>query len=74
VFEDIVIYDYQKARKTKMPDFVKSGWLATLQAQEKEKASAAARIQELTVRVTDLEKGTWDRTDAIEDLGSHGMQ
>lgn len=70
--EDIVIYDYRVAKKTEMPPFMKDVLENTYRQQEEEKARARARIWELMGSVEKLEKETWDRPDAVEDLGGNG--
>lgn len=70
--EDVVIYDYRAARKTEMPSFMRDVLESTYQQQETEKVRARARIWELVATVQKLEKETWDRPDAVEDLGGAG--
>lgn len=68
--EDIVIYDYRLARKTEIPAFMRDVLEQTYDMQEEATARARARIWELIGAVEKLEKETWDREDAQEDLGS----
>lgn len=70
--EDIVIYDYQAAKKTEMLPFMKDVLENTFRQQEAERLRARARIWELIGTVEKLEKETWDSPDAVEDLGSAG--
>lgn len=70
--EDVVIYDYRVAKKTEMPSFMRDVLEDTYQQQEEEKSRARARIWELIAKVQELERETWDRPDAVEDLGSAG--
>lgn len=72
--EDIVIYDYQGARKTAMPPFVLDVFRETWRLQEEETRRARGRIWELVQEVETLEKETWDNPDAVEDLGSAAGQ
>ncbi|KAB5550865.1 thioesterase-like superfamily-domain-containing protein [Coniochaeta sp. 2T2.1] len=67
--EDIVIYDYRKAGKTAMPGYMVDIFGETYKMQEAEMRRARARIWELIGRVEELERGTWDREGAVEDLG-----
>jgi len=67
--DDIAVYDYRAAKKTEMPQFMHSVLSATWQLQELEAERARKRISELGAAVEALEKGTWDRADAVEDLG-----
>jgi hypothetical protein len=68
--EDIVIYNYKAAEKASMPGFMLARFEETWQLQEKETNRARMRIWELIRSVEALEKETWDRPDAVEDLGS----
>ncbi|KAK0652863.1 thioesterase-like superfamily-domain-containing protein [Cercophora newfieldiana] len=68
--EDIVIYDYKAARKTSMPDFMANLFIDTYRQQEAETLRARTRIWDLISAVEALEKDTWDREDAVEDVGS----
>ena len=44
----------------------------TWEAQEEARRKATERIEELETSVRQLEKETWDRSDAVEDLGVEG--
>jgi hypothetical protein len=68
--EDIAIYDYRKARKTEMPEFMQKVLEKTFAEQEEETVRARTRIWELIREVEKLEKETWNREDAVEDMGS----
>lgn len=68
--EDIVVYDYQAARKTAMPPFVRDMLAKTWTAQLRETARARERTWELVRAVERLERGTWDRKGAMEAWGS----
>lgn len=70
--EDVVIYDYRVAEKTEMLPFMKDVLEDTYRQQEEEKVRARARIWELIMTVEKLERETWDRPDAVEDLGGAG--
>lgn len=67
--EDVVIYDYRQAQKTTMPPFVLDVFQDTWRLQELEKQRARTKIWELLRDVERLEKGTWDREGAVEDMG-----
>ncbi|KAJ5231023.1 hypothetical protein N7489_011731 [Penicillium chrysogenum] len=70
-FEDIVIYDYKKNRKTvNIPPFVMEQFEAMWKQQEQEKDNWRHRIAEIETRVRNLELKSWDRADAVEDNGS----
>jgi hypothetical protein len=70
--EDIVIYDYKAARKTAMPDYMVSLFGQTYRLQEEEMRRARGRIWKLIGEVEKLEKETWDRADAVEEIGGAG--
>ncbi|KAI0124435.1 thioesterase-like superfamily-domain-containing protein [Xylariales sp. AK1849] len=70
--EDIAIYDYNCAKKTAMPAFVLEVFQNTWQLQEEEVARARTRVWQLIKEVEVLEKETWDREDAVEDVGAAG--
>lgn len=70
--EEIVTYDYRAARKTNIPLFALEALQDTWTEQGQEMTRARTRIQVLTEAVRDLEKATWDRADAVEDMGGPG--
>lgn len=70
--EDIVVYDYRTAKKSPLPPFMIDKFRKTFELQEQAKEKNGARVRELLARVRGLEKGSWDRADAVEDLGSAG--
>lgn len=70
VEEDIVVYDYIAAKKSEVLPFMKDVLEETYHLQNREKIRARKRIWELIRTVEKLEKETWDRPDAIEDVGS----
>lgn len=72
VAEDVVVYDYKAAKKTEVRPFMKEVLAKTYDLQVQEKLRARNRIWELMNAVTQLEKETWDRADAVEDMGSTG--
>lgn len=65
-----MIYDYRTAKKTEMLPFMKDVLEDTFRLQEEAKLRARTRIWDLIARVEKLEKETWNREDAVEDLGS----
>lgn len=70
--EDIVMYDYKAGRKTSIMPFMMRAFTETWEAQEEARRRAAERIEELEGAVRQLEMDTWDRVDAVEDLGAAG--
>ncbi|KAJ8125485.1 hypothetical protein O1611_g8154 [Lasiodiplodia mahajangana] len=69
-FEDIAIYDYRDAKKTVLPTFMLDVLQDTWRRQEEQMNWARGRIWGLLKEVERLEKETWDREDAVEDLGA----
>ena len=67
--EDIVLYDYKKAGKTAMPGFMVDMFEKTWRLQEEETVRARTRIAHLYEAVARLEAETWNRPDAVEDMG-----
>ncbi|KAI1464550.1 thioesterase-like superfamily-domain-containing protein [Daldinia caldariorum] len=70
--EDVVFYDYAIAKRTNIPSFALNKLRDVWRKQGEEMYRARARIAELVRSVEGLEKGTWDRKDAVEDLGGAG--
>ncbi|CAK7205680.1 hypothetical protein SEUCBS139899_008459 [Sporothrix eucalyptigena] len=69
LYEDVSFYDYRIAAKTQMPEFVRAVLIDIWQQQQREMVEARSRISELVGMVERLETQTWDRADAVEDLG-----
>ncbi|KAK4040211.1 thioesterase-like superfamily-domain-containing protein [Parachaetomium inaequale] len=67
--EDIVVYDYQKGGKTGMPAFMLDMFEETWRLQEEATARARSRIVAMHAAVERLEGETWNRADAVEDMG-----
>ena len=68
--EDIVLYDYRKGQKTPLRDFMVEKFQKIFDVQEETKKRNEMRVQGLLQRVERLEKETWDRKDAKEDMGT----
>ncbi len=68
--EDIVVYDYQKGQKCSLLPFMAEKFGEVFELQEKEREKNSERIQSLLANVRRLEKDSWDRADAQEDMGS----
>ena len=68
--EDIVLYDYRVGKKTPLRKFMVSAFQETFRLQEEAKARNTKRVLDLLREVEILEKESWDREDAKEDLGS----
>ena len=68
--EDIVVYDYQKARKAPLKPFMVDKFSELWGLQEQAKDKYGNKALDILRRVRELEKNSWDRPDAKEDLGS----
>ena len=68
--EDIVVYDYKKGKKSPLPPFMIDKFRETFELQEQAKERCGNRVRTILDRVQQLEKSSWDRPDAVEDLGS----
>jgi len=67
--EDIVIYDYRKGKKTVLRPFMLDAFKETWRLQEEAKRVYSERVAQLLGRVRQLEEESWDREDAVEDMG-----
>ena len=67
--EDIVVYDYQKGAKTPLREYMLKQFRETWEAQEQAKQQGGKAIRDLFRRVEQLEKESWDKDGAVEDLG-----
>lgn len=70
VHEDLVTYDYKKGKKTALPPFMLEQFKTTWALQEKAKKFWQKRIVDIESRVRNLEVESWDRADAVEDMGT----
>lgn len=68
--EDIAIYDYKAGKKATLPPYMLEQFHQIWELQESAKKENFARIQAIEDEVRYLEKQSWDRPDAKEDLGS----
>jgi hypothetical protein len=70
--EDVVVYDYRLGQKvSELPQFMLDQFRQTWELQEDAKRVNAQRIAEIEANVRALETGSWDREDAVEDMGSN---
>lgn len=67
--EDIVVYDYRIGKKIPMRPFMKDAFEQTWREQEEAKRMNGKKIEALENIVRELEKETWDREDAVEEIG-----
>ncbi|KAL1898277.1 hypothetical protein Sste5346_003685 [Sporothrix stenoceras] len=70
LYEDVSFYDYRIASKTQMPEFIHKVLADIWRQQQQEMVLTRTRIWGLVAAVEQLEKQTWDREDAVEDLGA----
>ncbi|KAN0114439.1 Thioesterase/thiol ester dehydrase-isomerase [Hyaloscypha variabilis] len=68
--EDIVVYDYRAGKKVAVRPFMMKAFEETWRDQEEERKRVESRIQEVERAVAELERETWNREGAVEDLGS----
>ena len=66
--EDIVVYDYRRGSKSPLQDFMVDKFRETFALQEEAKKRNEALVRTLLHRVERLEKASWDRADAVEDI------
>ncbi len=67
--EDVVVYDYRSSKRTTLPPFMLDQFQRTFVLQEAARFENESRIHRLLDRVRDIERNSWDRLDAQEDLG-----
>ncbi|OJD34749.1 rho guanine nucleotide exchange factor [Diplodia corticola] len=68
--EDIVVYDYQRGKKTPLKPFMLRQFRETFALQEAAKKKYSERVALLSEQVRALETSSWDQPDAKEDFGS----
>ncbi|KAL4759166.1 thioesterase family protein [Aspergillus foveolatus] len=70
VHEDLVTYDYKIGKKAAIPPWLMKQLKDTWELQEQAKRQWQQRILDIEARVRKLEVESWDREDAVEDIGS----
>ncbi|KAL4973682.1 thioesterase-like superfamily-domain-containing protein [Aspergillus desertorum] len=70
VNEDLVTYDYKTGKKVAIPPWLMEQLKDTWKLQEQAKRQWQQRILDIEARVRELEVESWDREDAVEDMGS----
>ncbi len=68
--EDIVVYDYQRGSKSPLQGFMVDIFRETFALQEETKTKNEMKVRDLLQKVERLEKASWDRPDAVEDMGT----
>ncbi len=71
-YEDCVYYNYQVGKKTALKPFMVDVLQETWRLQEEARRDNSQRVQRLLSRVRQLEIDSWDREDAVEDMGASG--
>ena len=64
-----MVYDYRRGVKSPLKDFMVAKFGETFELQERSKVCNEKRVRDLLQRVQWIEKQTWDRPDAVEDMG-----
>jgi hypothetical protein len=72
--EDIVVYDYKQGKKIPLRPFMADAFKDTWRLQEESKKRNSDRVTSILDRLRSIEKQTWDRPNAVEDLGSATKQ
>lgn len=72
VTEDCAMYDYRAGKKTNFQPFMVDVLRETWRLQEQAKRVNVARVQGLFEAVRELERESWDREGAVEDMGDAG--
>lgn len=67
--EDIVVYDYQQGKKAPLKPFMVETFQQIWQEQEEARWRGNSKVKDILDRVSKLEKGSWDRDGAIEQVG-----
>ncbi|EGP83549.1 unnamed protein product [Zymoseptoria tritici ST99CH_3D1] len=70
LIEDCVLYDYRRAKKTPLQPWMLKVLQKTWDLQEEAKRVNSQRVHSILDRVRKLETDSWDREDAVEDMGS----
>ena len=68
--EDIVVYDYKLGQKASLQPFMVEKFQESFLLQEESKKRNEGRVRDLLKRVEKLEKESWDREGAVEDMGA----
>ena len=64
-----MVYDYRRGVKSPLKDFMVEKFRETFELQEQSKMRNERKVRDLLQRVQWIEKQTWDRLDAVEDMG-----
>ena len=70
ITEDIVVYDYRIGKKAPLPGFMVEALKEEWDEQERNVRQAGDIIGRLEGQLRQVETETWDRADAIEDMGA----
>lgn len=67
--EDIVVYDYRAAKKAPLLPFMVEAFRETWKLQQEARRTNSDKVRSLLNEVRALEQESWDRPDAVEDMG-----
>ncbi|KAM0147569.1 hypothetical protein ACHAPG_010496 [Botrytis cinerea] len=68
--EDIVTYDYIKGKREGLQPWLLDAFAKTWEEQNAAMNNALRKIKDIEEKVRKLEVDTWDRADAVEDMGT----
>ena len=68
--EDIVVYNYQEATKSPLKPFMQKRFRETFALQEEAKMRNEVKAHQILQRVGKLEMASWNKADAVEDMGT----
>lgn len=68
--EDVVVYDYRAGKKSTLEPFMLEQLKDTYDLQEAAKKANREKVMQIEDAIRRLEKESWDRPDAKEDLGT----
>ena len=69
-FEELVVYDYRKGKKVDVPPFMVRAFENLWEEQEANRRKVMRRIGQIESQLEELENETWNRADAVEDMGT----
>jgi hypothetical protein len=72
VTEEVLPYDYRAGQVATLPPWMVAVFRQAAAEEEAERACWAARRAELEGWVEELERGSWNRAGAVEDMGGSG--
>lgn len=67
--EDIVVYDYRAGKKVEVRPFMMDAFKETWKEQEEERERVERRIEQVEGLLGEIERGSWNREGAVEEVG-----